>query len=506
MRSWRRLFDENAVVLGVAAVVAALVVGARLLMLNTELGGPGDQLVYYAQAGRLLPFTNQWYGPSYFVALRIVHQLSHLEWFMSGKVLSFVSICVYLVLCERLFRRVLSNTAHWLALAVIALNAQVISMAYSSLTIAYGAAWMLAAVTVLASATLDRNREWFLAGLLFGIAALARFQSIGLLLGGVAGTFVLEGPIRARGRGALLLVFGAAIPVVAWKSFLLAVQGYVPVDANFANLAAAAGEGVAFPEVGQLVQKYGSMLHYIADDPMRLMRILRTAAAQTIRFPIDEGVTLFGLVVCWLIPGTLLLGLRRSSYAPWTGAIVSGFLLTAIASNGWVYYYLPVLPGLVFIIAKAIEEPGRERSPMLVRLSWVVAVVATIGWSAAQVPKRFRDINWTEWTEARRYLNARAADAPMVVSTTAASLSYGAKFRYIDFDEIMVGHDSANFVDKLRARGVTHFVVSERHSLWVYPSERPLLADSIASLPAGLIRDTLIVSPKRVAIFSVVPR
>src|SRR5678810_396912 len=92
-----------------------------------------------------------------------------------------------------------------LALAVVALNAQVIYMAYASMTIAYGAAWMLAAVLVLAKATVQQKRRWFVAGMLFGIAALARFQSTGLLIGAVVGTLLLEGPIRARGRGALLL-------------------------------------------------------------------------------------------------------------------------------------------------------------------------------------------------------------------------------------------------------------------------------------------------------------
>jgi hypothetical protein len=92
-----------------------------------------------------------------------------------------------------------------------------------------------------------------------------------------------------------------------------------------------------------------------------------------------------------------------------------------------------------------------------------------------------------------------------VVSTTASSISYGASFRFVDFDDIWRGQDNLDFVGALRSAGVTHLVITERHSLFDYPSHATFLADSIRSMPAGLSRDTLIVTPRRLAIFSVRP-
>src|SRR5262249_32074161 len=69
-------------------VVISLATSLVLLTQHTHLGGPGDELGYYTQAAHLLPFMDNYYGPSYFVALRVVHDILRVEWFTAGRILS----------------------------------------------------------------------------------------------------------------------------------------------------------------------------------------------------------------------------------------------------------------------------------------------------------------------------------------------------------------------------------------------------------------------------------
>src|SRR5260221_10492495 len=139
--------DRHAVLLrrcGACLVFLSLATGLVLAVEHAHLGGPGDQLAYYAQAAELIPFTHHYYGPGYFLALRIVHDLLRVEWFAAGKILSWLSTCVLLFLCHVLFKRVLEAPMNWLALGLIAANPTLVNCSYSSLTFAYGAVWVVA--------------------------------------------------------------------------------------------------------------------------------------------------------------------------------------------------------------------------------------------------------------------------------------------------------------------------------------------------------------------------
>src|SRR5206468_10110874 len=82
-------------------------------------------------------------------------------------------------------------------------------------------------------APIDHLGRWAVAGLVFGIASLSRFQATGLLIGTLVGTMLSVGSLTARTKCAMSLVLGAALPLLFWRTLLLLTQGYVPDNYNF---------------------------------------------------------------------------------------------------------------------------------------------------------------------------------------------------------------------------------------------------------------------------------
>jgi hypothetical protein len=478
----------------------SLVASAALAVGHTNLGGPGDELRYYAQASKLLPFIDNYYGPSYFVALRLVHDIAGLSWFASGRLISWVSACAVLMLCARFFQNVLPRGAAYLALAVVALSPDFIAQSYSSLTFMYGTVWLLLPILVLASANVADKRPWFLAGILFGIATLGRFQSTGFLLGALCGFAFVSWPWKLRLRAALLVVAGFLLPLTAWHAFLLVAQGFTPTNFNFIHLTVALGEFQSFHDVNALVSKYGSVAGVLRADPGNLPRIIAFAIRAILVFPFREAPQMVALAAGWIVPGVFLALADEKNRAPWFGALVMGLLLTGIGSRGWTFYYIPCLPLVAFAIATAVESVRGHLSSRVVNANWGIVLCSVLALSAVRVPYDFKSADWPESTAVRAFLNSHH-DVNMKVATTATSLEYGANFAVLDQDTIVSRADSAGFVSALKRAGATHLVVTERHSLWVYPWMKPLLYADGHSSPPGLVLDTLILSPYRIALY-----
>lgn len=486
------------------ALVWSVSAGLWLNLHHVTLSGPGDQLSYYTQAQRLIPFIDHWYGPGYFVALRVVHDLLGYDWLAAGKLIGFVSTLGIITICWFLFRRVFRDPAlAWLATALLALNPELIRQMYSDLTIPFGAVWVLAAVTTIIGARVGDTRRWLLAGALFGAGALVRFQTFGFLLGASAGTMFLDGPWLKRLRAGAILLGMGIIPTVAWKLFLISVQGAPPENWNFVTLTMATGEFQSFVQVKELAEKYGSFWGLIRSDGTLLPRLLANAVAETVRFPLGVGSRILGPTTVWLGPGLIAALFDRRFWLPWATALCVGFLLT-LPTQPWSHYFVPLLPLFVIVLVWGVEIPGRDVRPRLVAAGWIALLAGAVVWSAYRVPRDFAASEWKELAVAKEYLN-REPDGQRVVSSTSSSIWYGANFQFLDFDEIWRGRDDLGFVGALRAAGVTHLVVTARHTLDGYPSQAVLLADSVTSLPLGLVRDTLIVTPQRLAIFHVQP-
>jgi hypothetical protein len=498
-----RLWDRwriSARSVAITSCALSLVVSAVLALRHTNLGGSGDAIRYYAQAAKLLPFIDNYYGPSYFVALRLVHDITGLSWFASGRLISWLSACAVLLLCARLFDHVLPRGASYCALALVALSPDFITQSYGPSTFMYGMVWLLLPILVLVTAKFNYRRPWLLAGVLFGIAALGRVQAIGFLLGALFGFVFVRCPWRLRVRAALLVVGGFLLPLTAWHVFLLLAQGFAPANFNFIHLTFALGEFRSFHEVPTLIGKYGSMAGVLSADPGNLPRIIAFAIRAALVFPFHEAPQMVGLAAGWIVPGLFLALADEKNRAPWFGALVMGLLLTGIGSRGWTFYYLPCLPLVAFAIATAIESVRGRLRPWAVNANWGVVLCSVLALSVVRVPSDFASADWPEWTVVRTFLNSRH-DAGMKVATTATSLEYGANFPVLDQDTIVSRDDSTRFVSVLKRAGATHLVVTERHSLWDYPWMKSLLYSDGHSTPPGLVLDTLILRPPRVAVY-----
>ncbi len=218
-----------ATTVGVVAVILSLSTSLTLLFLHRVLSGSGDQLDYYHQAERLIPFTNHHYGPSYFAAIRLVHDVTGVDWFVAAKILSWLSACLFLLCAATLARKLLGRDPGMLVLALVALNPTVIEQSYYELPIIFGSALCLAAITATTLAETARPLAWFPCGLLFGIACLTRFQNNSLFLGAILGTLIMPrvGVTRRITRAACLAA-GGFLPIIGWNIFLRLVQGSPP--------------------------------------------------------------------------------------------------------------------------------------------------------------------------------------------------------------------------------------------------------------------------------------
>jgi len=486
-------------------VIASLATSLVLVVKHDVYSGPGDELRYYPQAERLIPFHDHYFGPGYFVAIRVVHDVFRVDWFLAGKLVGWLSACFVLAMTWAICRRVLGKESAKLATALVALNPVFIGQSYSSLTIMYGATWSLLAIWAMLVNRRNRTTAWLGCGLLFGLANLTRFQNNGFLMGAVAGMLILPG-VRwpKRLACAALLLVGGAIPPLLWNGYLHAVQGFVPKDHNYAALTVALGEWKDFFDSRAMLEKYGSTLDVLRAHWSNPFRIAAYGLKEAVKFPFSTGFGLLFVAAGWLCPGLVAVAERRRLHGPWLGAFLLGLFLTGVGSMGWLHYYVVFLPFCAILIALAIAgTEGPTRWPLgRGWLAWALIMGTTAVWSPVQVWYSFQGSNWTEYKPARAFLEQHKASDTLVCST-AGSLSYGASFAFVDQSDLMRPDQTKDLVNVLRSHKVTHLVVTERHTLYEYPDLAVLLEDRPKETPSGLRRDLLITSPKRLAIYRI---
>jgi 4-amino-4-deoxy-L-arabinose transferase-like glycosyltransferase len=492
------LLRASAVLLVVVSLTASLI----LLTKHTHLGGPGDQLSYYTQAAQLLPFTDHFYGPGYFAGLRVVHDLLGVEWFTAARLLSWLSACVFIYLCHLLFRRLLEPPLNWLALGLVAANPTLISEAYGSTTIVFGAVWVLAGIVATVYSDNKSHRVWLLAGLFFGVAFLTRFQALGFFFGASVGVmFLNQTPFSRRISNVAGLLGGFALPVAAWYLFLLWSQGFIPQNHNFVHLTHAMGK---FDwDYEDIVTTYGGALGVLRSEGAAVA-IAGMTVKEALKFPFTIGFQLLFICAGWLVPGFVATASNRQSWAPWFIAFLIGLVITGlgIGALGWVWYYLPVLPFTAILISYGAQALARGGNAMLATLQAGIMLASTVLWSPVMVRASFLETDWPEWSVARDYLQARAKPTDLV-SSTAGSLPYSTTLRFVDRDELIKPGEEGELVERLRAHGVTYLVLTERHGYANFPSLQYLLADVLPELPPGFVRELLITKPKRLAIYRI---
>jgi len=466
------------------------------------MGGPGDELQYYEQAAKLFPFTHTAYGPVYFVWIRLVHDLFGIDWFVVGKITSWMSAVLFLLLCYQLFKCVLGPETCWLPLALVAINPTFIGESYDALTIMFGAWLILAAVVLTLRASIDRPIQWWLPGLVFGLAYLTRFQALGLLIGAAVGTLLVPCPrTSTKIKCSVILLISAAILPFLWNAFLLQRQGYIPRNTNFMHLALGLGETLTWSDTSTF-EKYGSLWGVLTSHWTAPFQIAAHAIKETIKFSFTVGYQLLFVAAGWLMPGAVVALVRRDQHKPWLVAFAVGLVLTGIGSLGWLHYYVIFLPFAAILITFAIQSPYLPAFRSISRVSWAVIFIATLIWSPFMVRWNFLNTHWPEFTVAREYIESHR-DSETVVSTTAASLRYGSTIPFVNLRNILRPDESNELVSSLRRHRITYLVITERHTLYSFPNLKYLLEDHIDNLPVGLRRELLIREPRRLAIFRV---
>jgi hypothetical protein len=489
----------------IGAVIASILIAGYLGVQYREMGGPGDELEYFEQAARLIPFVHNYYGPGYFFALRLVHMALPLDWFSAGKVVALLSLGAFLMACNALFGRILGERGRWLALLILAVNPQVLYGGYEVTNNMYAAAFLIAGIWMTTRTGVNDYRGWLLAGLLFGFAYLTRFSSAGYLLGALAGVWLLQAPLKDKARVTALIAAGAAVPALGWALFLHAVQGFVPANFNFIHLTVALGRFQSFSEMDQLAREYGSLWGVIRSDHTVPLRLMALGVKEIIKFPFTMGFKIYFVLAGLLIPGLLIAVARRNMQAPWLLSFLAGLFLTGLAARGWGHYYVPIIPFGVLLIVLAFEQLSQPWGATARRLIAASLVAVVAGWTVVDTAQSFATRNWAEFGVARRYLEQRLVPGKDVVSSTAASLIYGSALTFVDHSKITTPDDPVGLVDRLRQHGVTYLVISERHTLFEFPELRSLLDAVPRNVPDGLQRDTLITTPRRLAIYKVLP-
>lgn len=509
-------FAELRALVGQRARFAALLICAAsvatslvLLLLYAEPTGAGDQLVFYRQAAKFFPFVDHYYGPAYFAALRLLHDIAHLEWFTAAKLLTWLSAWAFLGLSYLLLRHLLGTPTSLVALALVALNPTVIWQSYVPMTNMFAAAWILGGMVLTLRTPPDQPEKWLLPGLVFGIAYLTRFQSLAFLIGAGAGLLLIPAiPFATRVKCAVFFFVGAALLPATWNLLLIWQQGYLPANYNFRALTQAFGQDQDWfgPEWGmsELLRQYGSVWGVLTSHWSAPLRIAAFAAKEAVKFPFGVCFGLLFVAAAWFVPGLVVAAARRDCHRPWLGAFLLGLVLTGIGSREWIHYYVPLIPVAVVLIIFGIQSVGAVGPSLAQRISWGVVVAGTAAWAPVKVRSDFLNTNWPEFYAAREYIQA-TVDSNTVVSTTAGSFPYGTAVSFVSQQAIMRPEETDQLVDRLRQHGVTHLIVTERHTPLVYPALTYLLGDSVTNLPSGLRRDTLIARPRRLAIYRVLP-
>ncbi len=427
------------------------------------------------------------------MALRVVHDVARLDWFVAGKLLSWLSAWVFLLCTWLLAERVLGSEPALLVVALVAaLNPVFIDQSYSSLTAMFGAAIVLAAILATVLVIVARPSAWLLCGLIFGLAALTRFQSNALLIGAVAGTFALPGVrLSARFAGAAGLAVGGVLPMVLWTALLYAVQDGPPANFNYVHLTTALGEFQSFVEGPDLIAKYGERGGRVEERPARPPENRGVCGQGSDQVPVRRRVPAS-------LPGGGLAPARpgRSVCAaavPWP---LAGGVPVRLALDG---SRLAGVVALLRTVSAIRGDPGRDCDsgrgaafplgwwPTALRAvspSCAIVLVSTIAWSPFVVSTLFRQNNWVELEPARSFL-VRHMLPDMVVCSTASSLVYGTPLRFVSQSSIMRPAETGQLVERLRQHRVTHFVITERHSLFNYPDLRFLLQDHVPRFPMG---------------------
>jgi len=448
-------------------VLVSVSMSFLIFTLHGTLSGPGDQIGYFDQARQLIPFEHPFYGPTHFVMLRVIHDLTGYDWFEASKLLSWLCSLGFLLIARSLLLRELGPTHGTLALVIVAFNPYF--LVYSSQEYTYFTTGFWIILSLWLTRSLQRN-QWIilLAGFCMALACLGRMQSVGFALGAWVGLLLEPGPLRSRFVRACFFLLGMTAPIVAWTTFLNVVQGGPPPTQTQVTLAYALEDIKEIRDYPEIVKKYPTYWSVLGSSPSAPFKIAFFGVKRAWKYPRETGYALLFVTSYFLPVGLLVWLARRESWNSLSCGFLFGFYATSFAhGSNWPFYSIPLLPLIAVAIAWLPSRlPSRESSVV-----WLVLILSTLAYGSIKTVSVF---NAVEWTEIQSVHDCLRREKPGSVLVSASSVGYGQDWKTVSMNSVLA-YDTDYSEPQTLARsllesGVDYIVILEAHTLFDFPS------------------------------------
>jgi hypothetical protein len=258
----------------VITVVGAIAYSRAYLGFGTETDFLGIFLIDAVHFQRADPLVLEFHPPFYPIVLACFQWLLD-DWFVTGRIVSFVASASVVIASYCFFRDALSKPA---ALgAVVALAVSPTFLTYSTLAtsdVFFAALYCLSILAAFRAATRNSIRLWVLTGAVLGLALLSRTNAISLLLIIFIPLIEQNNAIGRRFRDVIAIVVGLAVPFVLWAGYAGLTGSPLAPSGTYVNLAVTffppEGAQVWVDSVAYAEETFDSSLDVLLHDPVRL--------------------------------------------------------------------------------------------------------------------------------------------------------------------------------------------------------------------------------------------
>ena len=447
--------------LEIAAVVLILAAAAALIgvmSFNRPYFNFGTETDYMAlfipEAERIragLPLQLAFHPPGYSFVIALVQSFTH-DWFLTGRVVTFVSTIVAMGLSYLLFRLLIGPAA-----GIGALVACLLSPAFLIFSIlAVSDMFFLALVTgCLVAAVLGTRSSgvawWLASGVLLGIVLLTRSNGFALLPLFLAPFLLLPRGVSPFPAAVGLLV-GILVPIAAWVSYAVVTGSPFAPEGNYANLAMtyySQGDHITFESMEQVRGKYTGILDVVMRDPIFIIKHYAS--------DLKENIVRLGTLIAF--PASML--------------VVGGLLFTVARPRRdlWFFVFFLFLGQIAILTLKTFESRH------------YLFLVPLFGAAMAEIVTRL--VGGRNWTPAR----AAATGALVVIGLWGFLASY--KMMRLEAHSNI--EEIADVVDRAASATPDGALIISRKPAIAYHLDRPWeimpIAAAAADLPPAL--DTL---------------
>lgn len=338
----------------VAAGLLVMALGPHVVgdyFTETDFYGAYAEGARMIQQGHLSPARYAVVGPVFEVTLAVVG-FAVPNLLLAAELIAIAATVATLLLWFHLLRRLADVRIAFAAALFMAANAFFFRYGYAATTDALAIALQAASLFALLTAT--RMRGAAIAGLLAGLAFLTRYNAVYLLPAGIV--VALAGGTRfpARGRAALLVAAGFALPVVPWVIASLASGGSFSFQLhhNLAYEVFARARGIPWDEYQRVMQpEFPTLWDVIRRDPGAVAFRLVANVWDHLRL---DAQKLLGWAVAAAAFAGALVGLRDGSlrrlWPVWlAGGLLFGTLLPIFHSERYSLALLPMYAALAGI-------------------------------------------------------------------------------------------------------------------------------------------------------------